>query len=162
MPVIPRPPNVNGAPEPALQAKSSSRPRLTPGAAGVPAFTGDEYQPLNRKDCSSYYSLRRTNPIPKVGEPISDKELIRVLRKIPDEGDDPYINDSDREMSQFVMDRIDQCYTIPDASVYEVMVKGIKRYRTIHGDLVLVKDAFASASLYRLLHTREVARVGDY
>ena len=65
-------------------------------------------------------------------------------------------------MSQFVMDRIDQCYTIPNASVYEVMIKGTKRYRDIHGELVLAKDAFASTSLYRLLDMKQMARVGDY
>jgi hypothetical protein len=60
------------------------------------------------------------------------------------------------------MDRIDQCYTIPDASVYEVMINGVKRYRDVHGDLVLAKDAFASTSLYRLLSMKQMARVGDY
>ncbi len=160
-PVIPRPPNANGAPEPALTTKTSSRPKLTPGDAGVPPYKGDEYQPLTRKECSSYYSLRRTNPIPKVGEPISDEKLIRVLKKIPDEGD-PFINDNDRDMSQFVMDRIDQCFTIPDDSVYEVMINGVKRYKTIHGESVLAKVAFASTALYRLLDIKMIARVGDY
>ncbi len=94
-PVIPRPPNTNAVPELALTTKTSSRPKLTPGEAGVPPYKGDEYQPLTRKECRSYYSLRRTNPIPKVGEPISDEELIRVLKKIPDEGD-PFINDNDK------------------------------------------------------------------
>jgi hypothetical protein len=42
------------------------------------------------------------------------------------------------------------------------MIKGIKRYRDIHGDLVLAKDAFASTSLYRLLGMKQMARVGDY
>ncbi len=42
------------------------------------------------------------------------------------------------------------------------MVKGIKRYMTVHGELVLAKNAFASTSLYRLLDMKAMARVGDY
>jgi hypothetical protein len=58
-PLIPLPPNAKDAPEPALTAKTSSRPRLTPGEAGVPLYKGDEYQPLTRKECKSYYSIRQ-------------------------------------------------------------------------------------------------------
>ena len=116
--VIPRPPNASGATEPALQTKTSSRPKLTLREAGIPSYQGEEYQPLTRKECKSYYSIRNTKPLPAPGQPISDEELDRVLKKTPDEGDQ-FINDSDREMSQFVMDRIDQCFTIPDSSIYE-------------------------------------------
>jgi hypothetical protein len=99
--------------------------------------------------------------LPEQGQPISDDELNRVLKKIPDEGD-PFINDSDREMSQFVMDRIDQCFTIPDSSIYETMVNGTRKYKTIHGEVVHAKEAHASQSLYRLLDMKMIARVGDY
>ena len=60
-PVIPRPPNLNGAPEPALQTRSATLPKLTPGEAGVPAYKGDEYQPLNRKECNSFILLPPSN-----------------------------------------------------------------------------------------------------
>ncbi len=72
------------------------------------------------------------------------------------------INENDREMSRFVMNRIDQCFRIPDDFVCEVMVNGIKRYKTILGEPVYAKDAFASPSLYRLLDMKMIARVGDY
>jgi hypothetical protein len=101
-PVIPLPPN---AQIPVLKPKISTLPKLTPGEAGVPAYKGDEYQPLTRQECKSYYSLRETKKLPDVGTPLSDEELIAALTKIPDEGD-PYINENDREMSKFVMDRI--------------------------------------------------------
>jgi hypothetical protein len=42
------------------------------------------------------------------------------------------------------------------------MVNGIKKYKTIHGESVYAKVAFASASLYRLLDMKMIARVGDY
>ncbi len=87
--------------------------------------------------------------------PISDKELIRALKKIPDEGD-PHITGTDREMSEFVMDRMDQCFTIPEGFVYEVMINGNKRYKTTHGDTVSPKVAFASAGLYRLLEIKQI------
>jgi hypothetical protein len=160
-PLIPLPPNANGAPEPAPTTKTSSRPKLTPGEAGVPLYKGDEYQPLTRLECKSYYSIRQWNQIPKAGVPISDKELIRALKKIPDEGN-PHINGTDREMSEFVMDRMDQCLTIPEGFVYEVMINGNKRYKTIYGDTVSPKVAFASTGLYRLLDLKMIARVGDY
>jgi hypothetical protein len=158
-PVIPLPPNVQ---KPALKSKISSLPKLTPGDAGVPVYKGDEYQPLSRRDCKSYHSLRGTKNLPKVGEPLSDEELIVALTKIPDEGD-PHINEDNMTMSQFVMDRLDQCFLIPDDFVYEVMVNGIRKYRTIHGDPVQPKVAFAaSTSLYRLLDMKMIAHVGDY
>ena len=49
--VIPRPPNASGVREPALQSKTSSRPKLTLGEAGIPPYQGGEYQPLTRKEC---------------------------------------------------------------------------------------------------------------
>ena len=99
--------------------------------------------------------------MPKAGEPLSDDELIKALTKIPDEGD-PHITDSDREMSEFVMDRIDQCFTIPDDFIYEVMINGNKKYRNIHGEFIYAKIAFASTGLYRLLDMKTIPRVGDY
>ncbi len=93
--VIPRPPNASGTAEPALQPKTSSRPKLTLGEAGIPSYKGIEYQPLTRKECKSYYSIRNTNPLPESGQPISDEKLNRVLKKIPDEGD-PFNRRSER------------------------------------------------------------------
>jgi hypothetical protein len=157
-PVIPLPPNAqNAAPTP----KSSTRLQLTPGEAGVPAYKGEEYQPLTRAECTSYYSIRKARQIPKAGETLSDDELVKVLTKIPDEGD-PHITGTDREMSEFVMDRIDQCYAIPDDFIYEVMVNGVKKFRTIHGEFIYAKVAYASNGLYRLLDMKMIARVGDY
>ena len=60
---------------------------------------------------------------------------MEALTKLPVEGE-LYINENDREMSRFVMNRIDQCFRIPDDFVCEVMVNGIKRYKTIHGESV--------------------------
>ena len=105
--------------------------------------------------------MKSPSCLPNVGESLSDEELIAALTKIPDEGD-PHINDNDRTMSQFVMDRIDQCFAIPDNFVYEVNLNGIRKFRTIHGDSVQPKVAFASTSLYRLLDMKMIARVGDY
>ena len=42
------------------------------------------------------------------------------------------------------------------------MINGIKKYKTIHGEPVYAKEAFASACLYRLLDMKMIARVGDY
>ena len=86
---------------------------------------------------------------------------MKILTKIPDEGN-PQITETDREMSEFVMDRIDQCFTIPDDYIYEVMINGTKKYKTIHGESVYAKTAFASAGLYRLLDMKTIPRVGDY
>jgi hypothetical protein len=162
-PIIPLPPNVNGAQGYASTSTPKIPPKLklTPGEAGVPPYKGDEYQPLTRTECKSYYAMSKPKPIPKVGEPLTDAELIKALTKLPDKGD-PHINDKDRTMSEFVMDQIDQCFTIPDDFIYEVMVEGTKRYRTIHGDAVYAKVAFASAGLYQLLDIKMIARVGDY
>jgi hypothetical protein len=60
------------------------------------------------------------------------------------------------------MDRIDKCFAIPDDFVYEVTLNGIRKYRTIHGDPVQPKVAFASTSLYRQLDMKMIAPVGDY
>ena len=157
-PVIPLPPN---AQIPVLKPKISTLPTLTPGEAGVPAYKGDEYQPLTRRECKSHYSLRKAKNLPEVGATLSDEELMKALAKPPVEGE-LCINENDREMSRFVMDRIDQCFLIPDNFVYEVMVNGIKRYKTIHGESVYAKVAFTSTSLYRLLDMKMIARIGDY
>ena len=42
------------------------------------------------------------------------------------------------------------------------MSNGKKKYKTIHGEPVFAKVAFASTSLYRLLDMKMIARVGDY
>ncbi len=42
------------------------------------------------------------------------------------------------------------------------MINGNKRYKTLHGDTVHPKVAFASNGLYRLLDLKQIARVGDY
>jgi hypothetical protein len=86
---------------------------------------------------------------------------VKILTKIPKEGAPP-ITETDREMSEFVMDRIDQCYAIPDDFIYEVMVNGVKKFRTIHGEFIYAKVAYASNGLYRLLDMKMIARVGDY
>jgi hypothetical protein len=65
-------------------------------------------------------------------------------------------------MSKFVMDRIDQCCLIPDDSVFEVMSNGKRKYKSIHGEPIFARNAFASSSLYRLLDMKMIARVGDY
>ena len=85
---------------------------------------------------------------------------MKALAK-PPVGGELTIDESDREMSRFVMDRIDQCFQIPDDFVYEVMVNGIKKYKTIHGESVYAKVTFASASLHRLLDMKMIARVGE-
>ncbi len=108
--MIPLPPNANSAPEPAPTTKPSSRTKFTAGETGVPLYKGDEYQPLTRLECKSYYSIHQWSQVPKAGVPISDAELIRILKKIPDEGNS-HLNGTDREMSEFVMDRMDQCFT---------------------------------------------------
>ena len=157
-PIIPLPPNARNS---ASAPKTSTRPRLTPGEAGVPSYKGDEYQPLTRVECASYFKLARTKTLPKAGEPLSDDELIKALTKIPNEGDST-ITDSDREMSAFIMDRVDQCFAIPDDFIYEVMINGVKKYRSIHGEFIYAKTAHASSGLYRLLDMKMIARVGDY
>jgi hypothetical protein len=157
-PVIPLPPN---AQKTALKPKTSPLPTLTPRDAGIPPYKGEECQPLTRKDCKSYYSLRETKNLPKQGEPLSDEELITALTKLPDKGD-PHIDEDDRIMSTFVMDRIDQCFLIPDDFVHEVMIDGKRKFRTIHGDSVQPKVAYASSNLYRLPDMKMIARVEDY
>ncbi len=47
-------------------------------------------------------------------------------------------------------------------SYYEVMINGTKKYKTIHGESVYAKIAFASTGLYRLLDMKMIACVGDY
>ncbi len=127
----------------------------------MPLYKGDEYQPLTRLECQSYYSILQWSEVPKAGVPISDAILTRILKKIHDEGD-PHLNGADREMSEFVMDRMDQCFTLPNDFIYKVMVNGVKKYRTLYDDHVHAKVAFASTGLYRLLDMKQIARVGDY
>jgi hypothetical protein len=42
------------------------------------------------------------------------------------------------------------------------MVNGTKKFKTVHGEGVHAKEAYASQSLYRLLDMKMIARVGDY
>ncbi len=65
-------------------------------------------------------------------------------------------------MSKFVMERIDQCFLILDDFVFEVMSNGKRKYKSIHGEPIFARNAFASPSLYRLLDMKMIARVGDY
>ncbi len=77
-PIIPLPPNAQNT---APKSKSSTRPNLTPGEAGVPAYKGDEYQPLTRAECTSYYKGSKARKMPKAREPLSDDGLIRLSPK---------------------------------------------------------------------------------
>jgi hypothetical protein len=67
-----------------------------------------------------------------VGDVLSDDELIRVLTKFPHEGGE-IMTQEERDMSQYIMDRLHQCFQIPDDSVYEVMYNGTKKYKPTIG-----------------------------
>jgi len=166
---IPLPPTPNGdafesssvMPPPAVQPRAA----LTPGQAGVPSYTGRTIMPLTRAEARKHYKALVPTTMPKENELLADEVLARILTKLPHEGD-PHVNDFDRNMSDFMINQINSCFTQAEHFIYEVMSGTKKLLLDVYGNLIPYErnayDASNQPYLHRLLPLKEIARVGDY
>jgi hypothetical protein len=103
--------------------------------------------------------------MPKENELLADEVLARILTKLPHEGD-PHVNDFDRNMSDFMINQINSCFTQAEDFIYEVMSGTKKLLLDVYGNLIPYErnayDASNQPYLHRLLPQKEIARVGDY
>jgi hypothetical protein len=121
--------------------------------------------PLTRTEARKHYKALVPTPMPKEGELLADSELARILTKLPHEND-PHVNDYDRNMSDFMINQINSCFTQAEDFIYEVMSGTKKLLLDVHGSLIpYERNAYDTSNqpyLYRLLPQAKIALVGDY
>jgi hypothetical protein len=97
---------------------------------------------------------------------LSDIELTRILTKLPNEAEGTDITEYDQEMSVFIMQQMNECLQSPTAFMYEVSSEGRKLILDVDGNRVPIErnayDPSNARFLYRLLHPRMIAQVGNY
>jgi hypothetical protein len=118
--------------------------------------------PLTRTEARKHYKALVPTPMPKEGELLADSELARILTKLPHEGD-PHVNDHDCDMSDFMINQINSCFTQAEDFIYEVMSGTKKLLLDVHGSLIPYErnsyDTSNQPYLYRLLPQAKIALV---
>jgi hypothetical protein len=109
-----------GAPPPPVpQASSSNEPHkpltvLTREDVGIPQYSSENVLLYARLEARNTYRVQKPRPIPKKGEGLATSELKRVLKKSAQD-----TSDYDLQMSDFIMDRIDDSVT--KSNFYAIM-----------------------------------------
>jgi hypothetical protein len=117
--------------------------------------------PLTRLEVRAQYNLLTPKPLPNKGELLSE-DLIRIYPKLPHEGD-AQINDDDRAMADYVIERIYDCLSQPDDFIYEVLEgNNTKKFRSVHGHYVYGRAMLDTKHVYRFLPQKMISIVGDY
>jgi hypothetical protein len=92
--------------------------------------------PLTRTEARKHYKALVPTAMPKEGELLADSELARILTKLPHEGD-PHVNDHDRNMSDYMINQINSCFTQAEDFIYEVMSNTNKKLLLdVHGSVI--------------------------
>ncbi len=72
-----------------------------------------EHTLYTRTEVKDRYFVMKPLRLPKRSKQLAESELVRVLKKLLREGDpDPGITEHEKEMVDFIMDRIDDCYAL--------------------------------------------------
>jgi hypothetical protein len=156
---IPKPP----AP-PEQESSSVTQPPPLPAATGgelrypIPHFGGEYIELFTRDEAKDSYKAVRAKSLPAKGELLSEKDLQRVLNKTSTD-----ISQHDKDMADFIIDRIDDASKQACDYVIEIMVDTSKRYVNIRGESynerVAVRDV---RNLYSLLPPAMIKLVGNY
>ncbi len=113
---------------------------------------------FTRDEAKDFYKTVRAKSLPDKSELLSEKELQRVLHKTLED-----ISQHDKDMADFVMDRIDDASRNASDYVIEIMRDTTKRYVNIRGESfnerVAVRDV---RNLYSLLPMTTIKLVGNY
>ncbi len=113
---------------------------------------------FTRDKATDFYKTVRAKSLPDKGKLLSERDLQRVLNKTS--GD---ISQYDKDMADFVMDRIDDASRNAIDYVIEIIRNTTKRYVNIRGESfneeVAVRDV---RNLYALLPTTTIKLVGNY
>jgi hypothetical protein len=156
---IPKPP----AP-PEKESSSVTQPPPLPAATRgelrypIPHFDGEYIELFTRDEAKDFYKVVRPKSLPDKGELLSEKDLQRVLNKTSAD-----IYQHDKDMADFIIDRIDDASKQACDYVIEIMVNISKRYVNIRGEpyneRVAVRDV---RNLYSLLPTAMIKLVGNF
>ncbi len=124
----------------------------------IPHFDGEYIELFTRDEAKDAYKAVRAKSLPAKGELLSGKDLQRVLNKTSAD-----ITQHDKDMADFVIDRIDDASKQACDYVIETMVNTSKRYVNIHGESynerVAVRDV---RNLHSLLPPAMIKLVGNY
>ncbi len=156
---IPKPP----AP-PEQESSSVTQPPPLPAATRgelrypIPHFNGEYIELFTRDETKDFYKVVRAKSLPAKCELLSEKDLQRVLNKASAD-----ISQHDKDMADYIIDRIDDASRQASDYVIEIMVDTTKRYVNIRNeayiDRVAVRDV---KNLYSLLPTSMIKLVGNY
>jgi hypothetical protein len=124
----------------------------------IPHFDGEYIELFTRNEAKDAYKVVKAKSLPAKGELLSEKDLQRVLNKSSAD-----ISQHDKDMADFIIDRIDDASRQTCDYVIEIMVDTTKRYVNIRGESfnerVAVRDV---RNLYSLLPTSTIKLVGNY
>ena len=113
---------------------------------------------FTRDEAKDFYKAVRAKSLPPKGELLSEKDLQRVLNKTSAD-----ITQHDKDMADFIIDRIDDASKQASDYIIEIMVDTSKRYVNIRGESynerVAVRDV---RNLYSLLTPVMIKLVGNY
>jgi hypothetical protein len=124
----------------------------------IPHFDGEYIELFTRDEVKDFYKVIRAESLPAKGELLLEKDLQRVLNKSPAD-----ISQHDKDMADFIIDRLDDASRQACKYVIEIIVDTTKRYVNIRGESfngrVAVRDV---RNLYSLLPTSMIKLVGNY
>ncbi len=130
---------------------------LTREDVGIPQYTGENTRLYTRSDAKTAYNMIKPLPIPKRGENLPTSELERVLNKSAEE-----ICAYDNELSNYVMDRIDESLTRTNALAYEVMEGTAKYVVDIYREKYPSHRRHDKGVLYTVLSPSAIMSVGNF
>ncbi len=135
---VSKPPSIPKPPVPPEEESSSvTRPPPTPAATRgqgelrypVPHFDGEYIELFTRDEAKDFYKTVKAKSLPDKGEFLSKKDPQRVLNKISED-----ISQHDKDMADFIMNRIDDASKHASDYVIEIMRVTTKRYVNIRGE----------------------------
>jgi hypothetical protein len=162
---IPKPPSIPKPPAPLVEKSSSAtRPPPTPASTRgelrypIPHFDGEYIDLFTRREAKYVYATVEAKTLPKQGELLSESDLQRVLKKTVEN-----ITQYDKDLADFIMDRIDDASKQASECVIEMMYGTTKHCVNIHGESFNERVAIRDLkNLYTLLPTKTIKLVGNY
>ncbi len=124
---------------------------------GIPQYTGENIRLYTRSDAKPAYNMIKPLPIPKKGESLATSELEHVLNKSTEQ-----ICAYDYELSNYIMDRIDDFFTKTNAMAYEVMEGTAKYVVDIYRERFPPHRRHEKGVLYTVLPPSMIMSVGNF
>jgi hypothetical protein len=155
-------------PPPARQAVGDTRPPpadLTRGNVGIPQITENPIRLFTRQEAINEYNLVAPSVLPPPGQCLPFEDMERLLRKyMPAHSNEPIeIPVYDQDMAKYMVERLNQAYTLPEKFMYEHVHGTSRYYLDINGNRPRSNNSDSDLkNLYKILPLRMIPMVGNY